>query len=446
LSIFTQIDRLLKILFLGGFIIPAEPAYAEVWTIDASQEEKFHAFLAKEGVERGHLSQVLEDHHAARIEWGKVEALSRSPEAPKVQEKLPTLIWENDVIAVYIPPEPRVKDHLWVVLQRLASSIVEVTEDESIALRGAVREIQETLRATFNRSTRILQSNQPAASCFPNRFLIEIIPPRPESADVFDLYDQGECMNYFLWNDTFPASLPKPSSEDIEEMAGFWKTVFQDFSPVFCKSEIDEPFDHAPTKRIRRAEKIKVLRDTIFHELERQFSIERRETNERVSPEDGYLEASKACTFCRADILENETVYESKLSWIIYNYKPISKAHFLIIPKRHVRSSESLREDELRDLHRLSKLLIEVLEETEGRSNIFLYTQDAPTIAQKVPHSHTQLTLKPSALWYSMFNINYLAEPPLSREEMRPILQKFREKIAEKEAHKRDCPACTETA
>ena len=416
----------------GEFMIPAEPVYAEVWTIDASHQERFNVFLTKEGVDRDHMEKILETHHVARIEWGSVNPSKPLPAKPKIQERLPTLIWENDVIAVYLPPEPRVEHHLWVVLQRPTLSLSEVTEDESISLRGAVQMIQRVLRTTFHRDTCIFQSNQPATSCFPSHFVIEILPPRPESADVFDLYDKTECMNYLLWRDAFPETLPKPSLKEIEEMAFFWKSIFQNFSPSFSQSAIDEPFEHSPVKKDKKPEALKVYRDTIFTELEKNVSIERRETSELIAPEESYIPASQACTFCRADILQNESVYESELSCILFNFKPISSAHFLIIPKRHVRSSENLREDELRDLHRLSSLLIEVMQEIEQRRDIVLYTQDAPSVAQKVPHSHTQVTFKPSPLWYSLFNINYLEEPPLSREEIRAIIKKFREKIREK--------------
>ncbi|MCC6127725.1 MAG: hypothetical protein IT584_00785 [Chlamydiae bacterium] len=113
-------------------MIPTELIYAEVWTIDAAQEERFNTFLTKEGVNKRPSGKSSRSPPSSSDRMGICKLFKTAPGKSKVQERLPTLIWENDVIAVYSPPEPRVEHHLWVVLQRPVSCLSEVTEGKQL--------------------------------------------------------------------------------------------------------------------------------------------------------------------------------------------------------------------------------------------------------------------------------------------------------------------------
>lgn len=414
-------------------MIPAlSPIYEEVWTIDANSQEAFNDFLRKEGVTLEYLNQVLEGHQAATIRFGEVAKQHAPFLKPAVQEELPRLLWENELLEVYLPGAPRLDHHLWVSFKRPISSFSEIPEEEYIELRRVVKKIQTILRETFGLVGFIFQTNQPQNRLLPGRFVLEMIPPRQDSKTIFNLQDKVECMNDTFWRDLFPLSLPTPTKEDKEKMALFWKSALEEPLPSFSESRENEPLCHQPTPRIREAEEIKVMRDSIFQVLEQRFAILREKTDTILSPPESFVPAKDTCTFCTKRILEGESVYESEFSYILYNYKPASSAHFLILPKRHVRASEDLNEDELRDLYRLTCLLVELLQEERHSSDVVVYTQDSPAVAQKVPHSHTHVILKPPLFPYLIFTMNYDKEPTLTKEQMTPILAEFRAKIQEK--------------
>ena len=103
----------------------------------------------------------------------------------------------------------------------------------------------------------------------------------------------------------------------------------------------------------------------------------------------------------------------------------------MIFPKRHVRSSEDLREDELKEQHGLVCRLIRFLEEEGHTSEVLLYTQDDPAVAQKVPHTHTHVMRMPEALKLLLFTMNYDNEPVMCKEKMQELVLRMRERLSE---------------
>ena len=411
-------------------IQPSTPLYSEVWTIDETQKREWQDFLAEQRISEDYLRDVFATGGAAIIQFGKIAPNQKCPEmaAPTLQN--PRLLWSNDRVEVYMPSRPRVRHHLWVVLSRPVSSFSEVTSDEAVELQATVKKIQYFLRTVFETLTFVVKWNHPQPGQLPGRFTIEVIPTRPESRTVFDALDKVECNEYILWRDRFPASLPSSERDEIEQDEHDWSINLSEPSPPFSNSQTGEPFEEWSIVKTRIAEKNKKLLDSIYRLISPTINMKREETTQEIPNEPGVILGKKSCPFCTQKILDSEKIFETPLSYLLYNYKPAThNGHFLLFPKRHVRSSENLREDEIRDLHQLTLRLIKVLEEKEQRFDLVEFTQDGPPVAQSVPHTHKHLLLTPEILRFMVFSLNYTGEKTLTQEEMRPIIDDIGERL-----------------
>ena len=407
------------------------PIYSEVWTVEQSQEKLWNAFLKENGIDIEYFKKVLSANQAAQIQFGSVDAMQKEGAMEKPLKK-PTLLWRNASVEVYMPGEPRVINHLAVVLKRSVKALTDVTEEESIELRSVIKKIQQILRTEFGTPSLIVQWNKAQPRQLPGRCTIEVIPTRPESAQVFDVCDRAECSKYYLWQGRFSSSLAVPTEEEIKNSSSYWKTALQAEAPPFSKLPFSEPLMPRSILWTKKTETIKALRDPIFEILQEKFKIRRENTRAEIQIPDQLVCDPISCTFCNQKILDAEKVYETDLSYVLLNHKsPVMGAHFLIFPKRHVRSSEDLREDELKEQHGLVCRLIRFLEEEGHTSEVLLYTQDDPAVAQKVPHTHTHVMRMPEALKLLLFTMNYDNEPVMCKEKMQELVLRMRERLSE---------------
>ena len=316
-------------------MLEPSPIYTEVWTIDETQKDQWDCFLQENAITMDYLQDVFKRHQAARIEFAPVlsEKLQRALKEP--QQKIPYWIWGDQVVEVYLAPYPRTMNHLWVVLKRPVESLCDVTEDENIAMRSTVQKIQFFLRTHFATPTFVAQWNQPQPGHFPKRFTIEVIPARPESTSVLNSCDKVECNNYLLWRNRFSNLLPETTQEEAISTLFFWQSALQESSLSFSTNKENEPMNPVSILRTQITERTGILRDCIFQILEQHFSIERKKAGEIIEVSDTWMNGKNTCTFCSQKIIDAEKVFESELSYVLYNYKPcVPGAHFLIFPKK----------------------------------------------------------------------------------------------------------------
>ncbi len=377
--------------------------------------------MKEQGIDADYFKTVLSDNQAAQIRFGDVAPMPEK-QAGKSTLKEPALLWESERVEVYTPGEPRVLNHLMVVLKRSVKSLTEVTEEEYLEMRSAVKKIQHVLRKEFGTPSLIAQWNKAQPRQLAERCTIEVIPTRPESAQVFDVCDRAECTKYCFWQGRFSSTLPIPAEKEVAKSCSDWKRMLEQPAPPFSTNWFGEPLERRSILWTKKAETVQALRDPIFEILQEQFPIRREKTEAKIEIPDQWVSDPAACTFCNEKILDAEKIYETDLSYVLLNQKsPVLGAHFLIFPKRHVRSSENLREDELKDMHSLARGLIGLLGE-----DVLLYTQDDPAVAQKVPHTHTHVMQMPGALKLLLFTMNYDREPAISKEKMQELVQKMR--------------------
>jgi histidine triad (HIT) family protein len=56
------------------------------------------------------------------------------------------------------------------------------------------------------------------------------------------------------------------------------------------------------------------------------------------------------CPFCDSKIIEEQSIYENKNVWVLYNIRPANKGQCVVVPKRHVSNIRELAQGELVDL------------------------------------------------------------------------------------------------
>ncbi len=60
---------------------------------------------------------------------------------------------------------------------------------------------------------------------------------------------------------------------------------------------------------------------------------------------------AKPCVFCRQEIIENQSVFQSDHFNILVSYEPRVKGHLLVIPKRHLVKAHELSKEDIYGLN-----------------------------------------------------------------------------------------------
>jgi ATP adenylyltransferase len=69
-------------------------------------------------------------------------------------------------------------------------------------------------------------------------------------------------------------------------------------------------------------------------------------------------ETQTGCVFCdapRSSVQESLVVFEGQLAYIILNLYPYTNGHLMVVPYRHVDTLAGLRDDEMREVARLTQ-------------------------------------------------------------------------------------------
>lgn len=404
---------------------PNLPLFYEQWIFNRSQKQAWESFLLKQNLSEEIFADILSNFQLVSYFFGYPKTTSSHQKEPLVKHD-PERLMEDEVAEVYLPSAPRVRHHLWVVLKRPVRSFLDVTEKEAAHMRKITHRILYSLRSTFGLSAVIAQWHEIQSHHFPNRWTMEIIPPFSHTDKSNHLWDKMESNSYVLFRDLFPFSLPPPNLAMKKIDAAFWKQELAQKPFFFSQSHQNE----AIRSWILRASHIqsaaaKTL-NNIHYLLETQgFALERVQKKTSFLS-NYYLRPVTGCPFCSAKTIDSQSVFETDLSRIFYNFKPaVPQAHFLLIPKRHVTHTESLTEREVRDLHNLAQKLTSALKKQFKRSDIHMYTQNDSSVGQTVAHTHMHVLLTPQPLKYMLFSLNYFREKTLLPEEMKRVIDEI---------------------
>ena len=96
------------------------------------------------------------------------------------------------------------------------------------------------------------------------------------------------------------------------------------------------------------------------------------------------------CLFC--NVKESGVSYENQLAYASYDAYPVSKYHCLIIPKRHIKNSFELTNQEIIACHDLLKIVKEEIIKKDNNVKGFNYGTNIESVAgQSIFHCHFHL-------------------------------------------------------
>lgn len=94
------------------------------------------------------------------------------------------------------------------------------------------------------------------------------------------------------------------------------------------------------------------------------------------------------CPFCDRKVIEYQKYFEDDKVIGLCTYKPVSKGHCLIIPKRHVERFENLTDDEVLSLSTLIKKTQIAAEKIINTDSYLILQKNGKSVGQSVPHLH----------------------------------------------------------
>jgi len=406
----------------------------ETWTVP---KEQWTSALKDAGVDPGYATDTL-------TKLGLVSFSFAEPQSPTLPAVFPPavataaeLLKEEPQVSIYYAANARVRNHLWVVLNRPVHSLAEVKPEEAALLAATTNKVLGLLATKFHIPHAVVaQWNEAQPGNLADRFTIEIVPPRPETAHVLNVWDKIDSNHHVLFRGKYPPLLPAPTPEERAQDIAEWKAVLADASAFTFSEKVEgDPIEDWTQVQTHRRKAAESMLDILHASLtEKGVKIERKPDSPLAAP-DEIVSPKKGCAFCRKPVIDSQKTYETELSYVFYNFKPaIPGAHFLIVPKRHIASYTGLTKEEVKDMHDLSVRLTQVLQEKFQRSDVKMYTQSGPPVGQTVPHSHMHLMLAPSPLRYIFFGLNYEQETSLTAEQMKPTLEEIGKLLHDKQS------------
>ena len=413
--------------FMASIALAYAGPTKETWIV---QEETWNAALDRAGMTAEYAKEVLARAQLVTLVFqdvvvGGAERVER--ERVRVG---PVLLADEGVVSIYYAGNPRVRNHIWVVLNRPVGGLADVTEDEAACLRKTVNKVQGVLKDTFGIGHSVVaQWNERQFG--QSGFTVAVIPPRGDSKDEHNLLDKVRCNNHVIFGGQRDCGAVSVE-ERAEDVEAWRKALAEAPEREFSQQVGNDPMVGWIQKQTHRIEAGEQLINWLYEILSEQgVSIERR-VNAPIDVPDTFEAPKSGCAFCNREVvIASQLVYESEFCYVLYNFKPASPgAHFLILPKRHVRASADLREDEVRDMHNLAARLTKVLQEKTGRADVKMYIQDGSSVGKTVDHAHAHLMLTPSEVRYMFFSINYEMEKSLSKEELRMVMEDIGKRLA----------------
>lgn len=124
---------------------------------------------------------------------------------------------------------------------------------------------------------------------------------------------------------------------------------------------------------------------------------------------------SQSCAFCREEIIQKQSVFESESFYVLLDYEPRVKGHLLVVPKRHLVKAHELFQAEWAELSTLISKIVEVFSHVLSTDEYIILEKNGPRAFQNVPHVHFHLLPVISQTWGEIFDV---VPERLSKEEL----------------------------
>jgi len=137
------------------------------------------------------------------------------------------------------------------------------------------------------------------------------------------------------------------------------------------------------------------------------------------------------CVFCDEQVIAESQIYQTKLSRIIIDKKPIAPGHCLIISKRHVPSFSYLSPDEVEEVAYLIKKLGLALMRAVRAEGYNVLFNEGVAAGQTVTHFHIHIIPRQIEERVHVNPKDVLADAMKSRAELSPDkLKEARDRLA----------------
>jgi histidine triad (HIT) family protein len=130
-----------------------------------------------------------------------------------------------------------------------------------------------------------------------------------------------------------------------------------------------------------------------------------------------------SCLFCRPEIIDNETVFQSEHFVILPDREPRVKGHLLVVPKRHIEKAHELTKEEWAGFSFRIPKVVKVFSEYFHTDQYIILEKNGPSAFQQIPHVHFHLFPVSSQTWSEIFDIT---PERMSQDEFEEELARFR--------------------
>ncbi len=130
-----------------------------------------------------------------------------------------------------------------------------------------------------------------------------------------------------------------------------------------------------------------------------------------------------SCTFCKPEIVQELSVFESDYYWVLVDHEPRVRGHLLVIPKRHSMKAHELSSEEWKDLSVVIPKAVQVFSNLLDTDQYIIIEKNGPSAFQQVPHVHFHLFPVRFQKWSEIFDI---IPKRLSPEEYEKEIDIFR--------------------
>ena len=100
----------------------------------------------------------------------------------------------------------------------------------------------------------------------------------------------------------------------------------------------------------------------------------------------------KKCPFCnRGNLKKHEILYEDDNHLVFFSKQPVTLGHTLVIPKKHIKSLLTLRDNEIDSLFELVKKTAKIIHKTLKPGGLDVGTNYGRIAGQSVDHLHVHV-------------------------------------------------------
>lgn len=267
-------------------------------------------------------------------------------------------------------------------------------EDRSLDWEDLSLEQLKTLAKTMTVADEVLQKQlgYPATLFMshqgrrlPHRWVMEILP-RGIDLEHQNEVDLEEKLKHF---DRFFFGYPS-SKECTKQIRKTTLSIDQLFANTIAKKldseESPKPFAPFMKSVSHKQGAVLYLVQKLYDELGAKVRPVSLNNNSAIPDQSTFPVLN--CLFCNPSVLQNQLIFQGIQNTVLFNYKPWSEDHFMVLPKEHKQYWKDLTLEEKVELLSLVQTLVKGVKKKQGDVEVFTLIQNGVAAGQTVPHMH----------------------------------------------------------